>query len=216
MIITEKKPSEELKESLKGYKRIFLIGCGECATACKTGGAAEILEAQKALEEMGKFITGTCIPQAPCLASQVKAELAKHSAALRESDAVLIFACGLGVQSVKDNSRLDLTVIPALDSVCGAVMDAKGSFIEKCSTCGECSLAQTAGICAVTLCPKGLANGPCGGVNKGKCELDPDKDCAWVLIYNELARKNRTKDMMSIRKARDFKKSVKPHVVRPG
>jgi hypothetical protein len=28
-------------------------------------------------------------------------------------------------------------------------------------------------------------------MNKGKCEVDSEKDCAWVLIYKELEKKNK-------------------------
>lgn len=211
MIITEKKQFTQVIKSLQGFKRVFLVGCGECATTARTGGQEELEAAKKALEAEGIAVTGACIPSAPCMAPQIKAELAKNTRALRESDAILVFSCGLGVQSVKDNNRLDLPVVPALDSVCGVVMDASGNFIEKCSMCGECVLDTTAGICPVTLCPKGLLNGPCGGVNKGKCEVDNQKDCAWVLIYNELAKKNKLDKMRMIQQPRDFKRSTKPH-----
>ncbi len=52
-------------------------------------------------------------------------------------------------------------------------------------------LDEYGAICPVTRCPKGLLNGPCGGTNHGKCEVDPDKDCAWVLIYNQLKKEGR-------------------------
>jgi hypothetical protein len=31
-----------------------------------------------------------------------------------------------------------------------------------------------------------LLNGPCGGSTNGKCEVDPDMDCAWQLIWDRL------------------------------
>jgi hypothetical protein len=46
-------------------------------------------------------------------------------------------------------------------------------------------LAETAGICPITRCAKGIMNGPCGGVKDGRCELG-DRDCAWVLIHDRL------------------------------
>jgi ferredoxin len=211
MIITEQKPFAELIDSLKEYKKIFLVGCGECATTCKTGGESEVLKMKQALEEQGKIIRGTCIPGAPCVASQMKTEFAKNMKALREAEAVLVLACGLGVQSAKDNDRIGLAVLPACNTLFGAVMDAQGNFYEKCSLCGECVLDVTAGICPVTLCPKGLLNGPCGGVDKGKCEVDKERDCAWVLIYKELEKKGKLKNLKEIQKAKDFKKATKPH-----
>ena len=90
-------------------------------------------------------------------------------------------------------------------------MDAQGNFYEKCSLCGECVLGITAGICPITLCAKSLLNGPCGGMDKGKCEVDKDKDCAWVLIYKEMEKRNKLNALKEIQKPKDFKKSGKPH-----
>ncbi len=211
MIITEQKPFEELLAILKDYQKIFLVGCGECAATCKTGGEPELLKMKAQLEESGKTVVGMCMPSAPCVASQIKTEFAKNMKALRDAEAILVLACGLGVQSVKENDRLGLAVLPSCNTLFGAVMDAKGDFYEKCSLCGECVLDLTGGICPITLCPKGLLNGPCGGVDKGKCEVDKDSDCAWVLIYKELEKKKKLKDLKEIQPAKDFKKAARPH-----
>ncbi len=211
MIISQQKPLDKLLSSLKGYNKIFLIGCGECATTCKSGGEVEVLKMKQDLEKAGKIITGSCIPSAPCVAAKLKTELAKNLKTLGQSEAVLVLACGLGVQSFKDNDRLNLAVFPACDTIFGAVMDARGNFFEKCSMCAECVLDETAGICPITLCPKGLLNGPCGGMNKGKCEVDNEKDCAWVLIYKELEKNKKLESLKEIRAPKDFKKSIRPH-----
>jgi len=211
MIITELKPLQNIIDSLKGYAKIFLIGCGECATTCKAGGEPEILKMKQDLEAAGKVVVGFCIPSAPCVAAKLKSELAKNMKPLREAEAILVLACGLGVQSVKANDRLNLAVLPASNTIFGAVMDAAGDFYEKCSMCAECVLDVTAGICPITLCPKGLLNGPCGGMDKGKCEVDKDQDCAWVLIYKELEKNKKLDAMKEIRAPKDFKKSTKPH-----
>ncbi len=211
MIISQQKPIKDLLFSLKEYNKIFLVGCGECATACKSGGQAEIEEMQRQLEAADKVITGSCIPSAPCVAAKLKTELAKNIKTLRQSEAALILACGLGVASFKDNDRWDLAVLPACDTLFSAVMDSQGNFFEKCSMCAECILDTTAGICPITLCPKGLLNGPCGGVNQGKCEVDNQKDCAWVLIYRELDKNKKLASLKEIRQPKDFEKSARPH-----
>lgn len=211
MIITEQKPLTQILESLKGLTKIFLVGCGECATTCKTGGEPELLRMKEQLEAQGKTVLGMCIPNAPCISAQIKTEFAKNLKALREAEAILVLACGLGIQSAKDNDRLGLVVLPGCNTVFGAVMDAQGNFSEKCSLCGECVLDITGGICPITLCPKGLLNGPCGGMNKGKCEVDNEKDCAWVLIYKELEKRKRLGNIKGIQEPKDFKKATKPH-----
>ena len=210
MIITEKKPLEQILKALGNYTKIFLVGCGECATTCKTGSQEEMEQLKAQLKEHGKNVVGMCIPSAPCVAAKVKTELAKNMKSLREAEAILVLACGLGVQSTKDNDRLGLEVIPALNTMFGAVMDSQGNFAEKCSLCGDCVLDVTGGICPVTLCAKGLLNGPCGGMNKGKCEVDKEKDCAWVLIYKELEKKKKLNALKEIIQPKDHKKSLKP------
>ncbi|MFA5118761.1 MAG: methylenetetrahydrofolate reductase C-terminal domain-containing protein [Candidatus Omnitrophota bacterium] len=213
MIVTQQKTITEITDSLKGCKKIFLVGCGECATTCKTGGKHEIEQMQKQLESAGFSVVGSCIPDAPCVAAQIKTEFAKQMKALREAEAVVVLSCGLGVQSAKDNDRLGLTVVPACNSLFGAVVDAQGAFVEKCSLCGACVLQDTGGICPVTLCAKGLLNGPCGGADKGKCEADKEKDCAWILIYRELEKKNRVEKLKKIQPPQDHKKTGKPRKI---
>jgi len=213
MIITAQRPFPDVLESLRGAKKVFIVGCGECATTSKTGGEPEVAQFKKTLEGQGLVVTGSCIPGAPCVAAQIKTEMAKNMKALRESEAVVVLSCGLGVQSVKDNDRLGLPVLPGCDTLCGAVVDAQGNFMEKCSMCGACLLDETGGICPVTLCAKGLLHGPCGGMNKGKCEVNEERDCAWVLIYNEMEKQKRLAELKGAKPPRDYKKATKPHKI---
>ncbi|MEW6075031.1 MAG: methylenetetrahydrofolate reductase C-terminal domain-containing protein [Candidatus Omnitrophota bacterium] len=198
---------------LEGHRAIFLIGCGECATQCCTGGEREIAAMAQLLRGHGKDVVGSAIPQAPCVAAQVKKELAQHAKAFQTAEAVLVLACGLGVQTVKDNERRGITVVPACNTLFGSSLDSKGNFYEKCSLCGECILDLTAARCPVTLCPKGMRNGPCSGVNNGKCEIDSDMDCVWILIYQELAQKGKEGALKKIQKPRNFKKAAKPRTL---
>jgi ferredoxin len=211
MIITEQKPFQEIIDNLAGYKKVFLVGCGECATTCKAGGKDELIKMNAQLEQQGITVVGMCLPGAPCVASQIKTELAKNIKVIRQAEAVLVLACGLGVQSVKENDRTGLVALPGCNTLFGAVMDAQGNFYEKCSMCAECVLGITGGICPITLCAKGLLNGPCGGMDKGKCEVDKDKDCAWVLIYKELDKQKKLGSFKKIKEPKDFKKTTKPH-----
>ena len=63
MIITQKKPIEELLEMLKGVKTVGLVGCGSCATACATGGENEIAELTKILAERGIKVVATAMSE---------------------------------------------------------------------------------------------------------------------------------------------------------
>ncbi|MDD4909073.1 MAG: methylenetetrahydrofolate reductase C-terminal domain-containing protein [Candidatus Omnitrophica bacterium] len=213
MIVTTRKSDDKIKEMLRDRGRVFLIGCGECATTCKTGGEKELLELKQKLESFGKQVTGMAIPDAPCIASQIKTVFAKNRKEISGSDAVLVAACGLGVQSAKENDRLGKDYLPGCDTKFIAAVDAKNDFQEYCSACSECVLDITGGICPVTRCSKGLLNGPCGGVDEGKCELDRERDCAWVLIYKELDKKKKLDLMKARQPARDYSLSNRPRAL---
>jgi len=81
----------------------------------------------------------------------------------------------------------DKAVYPALNTLFIGKEESPGYFTEVCAQCGDCVLAQTAGICPLVRCAKSLLNGPCGGSVEGKCEIDPDIPCAWQLIIDRLA-----------------------------
>ena len=213
MIITNQKPLEVILRHIKKAEKIFIVGCGECATTCKTGGEPEILAVKAALEKEGVVITGWAIPDAPCVASQIKLSFAKHLKEVKEADGILVLACGLGAQSVRENDRFLKMVHIACDTLFMGEMDKDGVFKERCSGCGECVLELTGGICPITLCAKGLLNGPCGGSDKGKCEVDKERDCAWALIYKELKRQGRLDKLREFRPPKDYSKMNKPRQV---
>ena len=56
-------------------------------------------------------------------------------------------------------------------------------FMFDCQMCGQCVLSSTGMSCPMN-CPKGLRNGPCGGVrDDGHCEVKPEMICVWVLAW---------------------------------
>ena len=210
MIITKQKEIKDILKYLVGQNKIFIIGCGECSTTCKTGGEEDIKKISELLTKEGKTITGYCIPKAPCVAAQVKLEMAKNKKLIEASDAILVLACGLGIQSVKENLRQAKQVHVGCDTLFMGAMVQNNVFLEKCSACGDCVLELTGMICPVTRCPKSLLNGPCGGQNKGKCEVDKNRDCTWILIYNELKKQNRLDLLKQIKPPKDHSASTKP------
>jgi len=66
-----------------------------------------------------------------------------------------------------------------------------------CRMCGNCLLQETAFICHME-CPKGIRNGPCGGVNNGYCYVDPTRRCAWHLIYERSRRMHREHRLLEV------------------
>jgi ferredoxin len=210
MIITKQKDLKEILKYLSGEKNIFLVGCGECSATCKTGGEDDVKRIKDLLEKEGKTITGYCVPSAPCISAKVKMELAKNRKSIESSDAILVMACGLGIQSVKENLRVEKSIHVGCDTLFMGAIDSNGAFLERCSACGDCVLELTGLICPVTRCPKSLLNGPCGGQNKGKCEVDKNRDCTWILIYNELKKHNKLDLLKEIKPPRDHSKATKP------
>ncbi len=206
MIITKQKSPEDILKMLSGKNNVFIIGCGDCSATCKTGGEAEVASMSDFLKKHGKEVLGTVTPDTTCVTAQTKVAFAKNKEALKKSDAVLVLACGSGVQCIKENDRFDLDVYPGCDSMFAALIDKEGSFQKVCSTCGDCLLDLTEGICPVTRCPKGILNGPCGGQNKGKCETDKNKDCAWILIHKRLKEKGRADRLKKRLPARNYNK----------
>ena len=61
MIITKKKPIDELLAMLSGVKKVAIVGCGNCAAACQTGGEKEIQEMKALLEERGIEVVATVL-----------------------------------------------------------------------------------------------------------------------------------------------------------
>ncbi len=210
MIVTKQKSKEDLLKLLDGAHKIFIIGCGDCAATCKTGGEEEVKVAADFLKRKGKEITGTVVPDTTCVAAQAKIAFAKNKKALSASDAILVLACGSGVQCVKEYDRHKLKVLPGCDTLFAAVIDKDSSFVQVCSSCGACILDLTEGICPVTRCPKSILNGPCGGQEKGKCEVDKDKDCVWILIYKRLKEKGRLEELKRRIPAKDYRQSGHP------
>ena len=182
MIITQKKPVEELLAMLDGVKKVAIVGCGNCAAACQTGGEKEVLEMKAFLEEKGFEVVATVVPDECCHKLLVK----KDTKILRDcgAEAIVGMACGDGVQTVADNIQLPIS--PANNTMFLGQVERVGIFNEYCRMCGDCVLGSTGGICPITKCAKSLVNGPCGGQKNGKCEVCPENDCAWILIYNRL------------------------------
>lgn len=206
MIITKPKPMEKITEMVKPFKRVFIVGCGTCATSCKTGGEEEVKELAGA---MGRKVNGYAVVEAPCDLRLVKRDLGKFKDELERSDAFLVLSCGAGVQVVGDYTGK--AVVPGLDTLFIGKIERIGRLYERCRACTDCLLYETGGICPVARCSKGLLNGPCGGMAGGKCEAGGHtRDCAWVLIYESLKRQGRLDLYSKYRAPRDRSTKAQP------
>ena len=199
MIVSKKKPIEELMAMLTGIKKVGLIGCGNCASACNVGGEPEVAALKEYLESQGIEVVGTAIPGDSCHKMLVRKEIKGVLAAGPE--ALISMACGSGCQTVAENCKIP--VFPANNTVFVGQTERVGIFHEMCRTCGDCVLGETGGICPITKCAKCLVNGPCGGQKNGKCEVDPNNDCAWILIYNKLKEQDALSKMVKTQEDKD-------------
>ncbi len=181
--ITRLKPYAEIMQQLEDCNRVFIVGCGTCATVVQTGGIEQVEAMKEQLQESGMLVTGWTVIPTAC-DEMTSASTAEYESAIQSANGILVMACALGVQRL--NLYTGKRVLPALDTLFMGLEESPGYFVEACDQCGECILGYTAGICPVTACHKGLLNGPCGGTNKGKCEVDQEKDCAFTLIYQKL------------------------------
>ena len=210
MIITRPRDWERIIANLDevGATRIFIMGCGQCATVAKTGGEDEVREAAGKLEAAGREVTGWAIGEVACHEGGTRLTTRKNSGSIESAEAVLVLSCGAGVQTVADATP-GKAVFPGLESAFLGNVVRHGVFEERCQMCGECVLDLTAGICPVTTCPKGLLNGPCGGMWEGKCEVVTDRECTHVLIRRRLEEQGRGSGRDSL-PPKDFSKKLKP------
>ena len=209
MIITQKKPLEELLAMLEGVKKVALVGCASCATSCQTGGEKEVQEMKELLESRGMEVVGTVIPDECCHKLLVKKDLKvlKDSGA----EAIVGMSCGDGVQTVADN--IQLPVYPANNTMFLGQVERVGMFNEYCRMCGDCVLGSTGGICPITKCAKSLVNGPCGGQKNGKCEVNPENDCAWIQIYKRLEQLGQLDKLTMTRPDKGYEKVAYPRTI---
>ena len=208
MIITEKKPLAEILDFLKEEDKLFIVGCGDCAELCQTGGQREVEDLAAKLEETGRTVTGWLVSEGPCHNLRIARELRTVANMIAQADGIIVLACGAGIQAVTDLT--DKPVHPGLNTLFLGNVRRYGSFEERCSMCGECILDDTGGICPITRCAKSLPNGPCGGVqDDGNCEID-GRECAWVQIFEKLKQQGRLDKLDKYQAMKDFERSIKP------
>ena len=186
--ITKQKSFEEVQQLLEKFDRVYVIGCGTCATMTKTGGVEQVQEMRERLQELGKLVTGSIVIPTAC-DDMTEAAVKENDGPIQNANCILVMSCAMGIHRV--SLYIGKPVLPALDTLFIGMEDSPGNFHEVCAQCGQCVLGYTAGICPLTACHKHLLNGPCGGTNNGKCEVDKEKDCAWTLIYQRLKEQGR-------------------------
>lgn len=199
MLITELKSKETIL-SLIGDKKVFILNCHGCKEIHFPEAEAKAL--QKELCDAG-CVTGIYTTDYICNTDNTDMRLAKWDAEIDAADMVLVFSCGVGVQTIAEKfcgmrvcAACDTYALPGFQGVTPLEFD--------CKQCGECYLNLTGGICPITACSKSLLNGQCGGCKNGKCEVDPEMECGWERIHRRLAQIGRLDLMKSPVRVRNY------------
>lgn len=210
MVITQSKPIEEVLAMVGDAKRIAIVGCGSCATACQTGGQAQVDALSEILSSAGKTVVAATVADYCCMNLGVRTAVKPIRTAA--PDCVICMSCGDGVQCVAKNVG-DIPVYPTNNTMYLGEAVRFGVWDEACRFCGQCVLGQTGAICPVTQCAKSLINGPCGGQKNGKCEVNPEKDCAWIRIYDRLQKTNQLEKLMPTRQDKGYSALTHPRTI---
>jgi ferredoxin len=209
MIVAEQKSIDKILRSVARYDSIAVVACGTCVAVSMSGGEAEALKIASIIKTLAVSEKRDVSVATASVVRQCDMEFLDEldsSPDVTGSSCVLSLGCGAGVQFMAEKYP-DKVVIPGLDTTFIGVNRALGYWTEMCQGCGNCVLESTGGICPVSRCSKSHFNGPCGGSSRGKCEIDPEIDCAWQLIYERLKRIGQTERMLEITAARDWRTS---------
>lgn len=181
MLITQLKARDTIASLTEG-KKVFIINCHGCKEVYFPEKEAAAL--QKELADAGN-VTGIMTTDYICNPENMELRLKKHMDEINAADAVLVFSCGVGVQTVSAYLE-DKPVYAGCDTCRLPGFQGVTPLEYDCGQCGECYLNLTGGICPITACSKSLVNGQCGGAKNGMCEVDNNMECGWERIYRRL------------------------------
>ena len=182
MLITQLKAKEAIRAAISG--KVFFINCYGCKEIHFP--EQEANEFQKELTDEG-IVTGCLTTDYICNTDNLPLRLKSHTAAIEAADTILVFSCGVGVQTVASHFP-GKRVCAACDTIALPGFQGITPLEHDCKQCGECFLNLTGGICPLTACSKSLVNGQCGGAKDGKCEVDPNMECGWERIQKRLEK----------------------------
>ena len=181
------KAAEELASVLEGTDEIFVLACNKCFKEFETTNEPDCEAFLKLAEGLDKTVTGTA--KADFLCNKTKALKVLPTINPEGTEHVVVISCGLGIQTVADVTGK--SIVAAANSLNYTGHHGMALTKTACDACAQCYLNITGGICPIVDCSKSLVNGQCGGAKDGKCEVSPDKDCAWQKIQERLEAQGR-------------------------
>jgi len=182
---------EELASLLEDKDQFFVVACNKCFKAFETLEEPECDKVLALASGLDKTVTGVIKADFLCNCNHTSKALQLPEG----TENVVVLSCGLGVQTVA--KLLDKPVYAACDSLNYIGHHGMALTKKACDACAQCYLSMTGGICPVVDCSKSLLNGQCGGAKDGKCEVSPDKDCAWEKIQQRLQKQGRLQELTS-------------------
>ena len=187
------KSSDELTSVLNGRDNLFVIACNKCFKEFETVDEPDCKEFLKFAAEQGKTVTGSA--KFDFLCNKMHTERKLQDLIPEGTENVVVISCGLGIQTVADLAGKP--VIAASNTLNYRGHHGMALTKKSCDACAQCYLNVTGGVCPIVDCSKSLVNGQCGGAKNGKCEVDPNKDCAWEKIYQRLAKQGRLEEFLN-------------------
>jgi len=180
MLAVQIKAKEEILPLISS-KRLFIFECLGCRDV-----HYPVEQAKEFMDGLKAEIVGKATLDYLCHRDFVQEYINAYAAEIEKAEVILVSSCGVGVQVVSSllEDRLVYTCCDTLHLNGFQGLTAKEY---NCEQCGECYLNYSGGLCPVALCSKNLLNGPCGGSQNGKCEVDPDMPCVWQQIVDRLA-----------------------------
>ena len=166
MIVAKRKPFDEIMEMLKGRRKVMVVGCGTCVAVCLAGGEKEVailateLDMARKLKGEPVEITSTTLER-QC-DREYLAELDRPGGRVRRAH----------LHGLRGRHPVSGGAVPEQAGLPGRGHLRPGGEPGRRLVRGALPLLRplragvTGGICPVTMCAKGLYNGPCGGTNK--------------------------------------------------
>lgn len=207
MIIANGKAIKEILAMIAPYDKIIVAGCKGCVTVCSAGGEKEVGILASALRLARQTEGRPLETKEITLERQCDPEYLEPLRQIADPfPAILSIACGAGIQFLAEKFRRH-PVLPGVNTQFIGVTEEQGVWTERCQACGNCILDQTGGICPIARCSKSLLNGPCGGSKGGRCEIDPNVECGWQLIYDRLKELGQLDRLETILPVKDWSTS---------
>ena len=189
------KGNDELKSLLEGKDNLFIVACNKCFKEFDTMDETDCAEFEQLAAECGKNVTGSIKVDFLCNKTQTTKKL--QDIIPEDTEHVVVISCGLGVQTVADLEKEKLPVYAAANTLNYTGHHGMALTKKACDACAQCYLNITGGICPIVDCSKSLVNGQCGVAKNGKCEVDPNKDCAWEKINQKLEKQGRKEEFLA-------------------